>query len=106
MTPEPTSLNLCGGLDLGQSLALLESSLLLEAEDLETVEVGQSLPPRNLLALLGPVAALPLGVDLSLLPGLGQGGVSGAPVQVLDDELGEESLAEVQGLSGNLELGV
>lgn len=105
MTPERTT-QLCGSLNLGQSLALLESSLLLEAQNLEAVEVGQGLSPLNLLALLGPVAALPFGVDLSLLPSLGQGGLSGAPVQVLDDELGEKSLAEVQGLSGNLELGV
>lgn len=105
MTPDRIT-QLCGGLDLGQSLALLESSLLLEAEDLEAVEVGQSLSSLNLFALLGPVAALPLGIDLSLLPGLGKSGLSGASGQVLDNELGEESLAEVQGLSGNLEVGV
>lgn len=105
MTPERTT-QLCGGLDLGQSLALLESSLLLEAQNLEAVEVGQGLSPLNLVALLGPVAALPLGIDLGLLPSLGEGGLSGASGQVLNDELGEESLAEVQGLSGNLELGV
>lgn len=105
VTPDRTT-QLCGGLDLGQSLALLESSLLLEAEDLEAVEVGQSPSALNLFALLGPVAALPLGVDLSLLPGLGKSGLSGASGQVLDNELREESLGEVQGLSGNLELGV
>lgn len=105
MTPERTT-QLCGDLDLGQRLALLESSLLLEAQDLEAVEVGQSLSPLNLFALLGPVAALPLGVDLSLLPGLGKSGLSGASGQVLDNKLGEKSLGEVQGLSGNLELGV
>lgn len=46
---------LCGGLDLGQRLALLESSLLLETEDLEALEIRQSLPPLDLLTLLGPV---------------------------------------------------
>lgn len=55
---------LCRGLDLGQSLALLESLLLLEAHNLEALEVGQAAPPRNLVALLGPVRLLPLGVDL------------------------------------------
>jgi hypothetical protein len=105
VTPERIT-QLCGGLDLGQSLSLLESSLLLEAQNLEAVEVSQCLSPLNLVALLGPVAALPLGINLSLLPGLGQGGLSGTSGQVLDNELGEKGLAEVQGLSGNLQLGV
>lgn len=98
--------HLCGGLDLGQSLALLESSLLLESENLEAVEVGETLPPLNLIPLLGPVGLLPLGVDLGLLPGLSDGAGSGAAVEALDDKGREEDLAEGNGLSGNGELGL
>lgn len=98
--------HLCGGLDLGQSLALLESSLLLESENLEAVEVGETLPPLNLIPLLGPVGLLPLGVDLGLLPGLSDGAASGAAVEALDDKGREEDLAEGNGLSGNGELGL
>ena len=77
---------LCGGLDLGQSLALFESSLLLESHNLEAVEVGKTLPPLNLIALLGPVGLLPLGVDLGLLPQLSDDASSRAAVQILDDQ--------------------
>lgn len=55
---------LCRGLDLCQRLALLEPPLLLEAHHLEAVKVGQVLPPLDLIPLLGPVALLPLGVDV------------------------------------------
>lgn len=78
-SPTPASYpttHLCGGLDLGQSLALLESSLLLESHNLEAIEVGQVLPPGDLLTLLGPVALLPLGVDFVLLPKLPDGTVA------------------------------
>ncbi|KAI6775734.1 hypothetical protein HG530_002492 [Fusarium avenaceum] len=95
--------HLCGGLDLGQSLALLESSLLLESEDLEAVEVGESLPSLHLVPLLGPVGLLPLGVNLGLLPELSDNTSSGTAVQALNNERGEENLAEGNGLSGKSE---
>lgn len=57
-----------GCLDLGQGLSLLESSLLLESQDLESVEVGKRLSSFGLVLSLGPLALLPLGVDLCLLP--------------------------------------
>lgn len=101
LQPKLSTRHLCGGLDLGQSLALLESSLLLESQNLEAVEVGQVLPPLDLLALLGPVALLPLGVDLVLLPKLLDGTVSGATDEAFNDELGEQALGQGNGLSGD-----
>jgi hypothetical protein len=98
--------HLCGGLDLGQSLALLESSLLLESENLEAFEVGETLPPLHLIPLLSPVGLLPLGVDLGLLPKLSDDTSSGTAVQALNDKRGEEDLAEGNGLSGNSEASV
>lgn len=99
-------MHLCRGLDLGQSLALFESSLLLEAEDLEALKVRQSLPPLDLLTLLGPVRLLPLGVDLGLLPLLLEGGLSCAAVETLNDEVREKGSGQGERLSGNHELGV
>lgn len=98
--------HLCGGLDLGQSLALLEALLLLEAHDLEALEVAKSAPPGDLLTLLGPVRLLPLGVDLRVLPLLLQLGVASATGKAFDDEGREESPGEAQGLAGAGELGV
>ncbi|KAL2292871.1 hypothetical protein FJTKL_07924 [Diaporthe vaccinii] len=97
---------LCGGLDLGDGLALLESSLLLEAQDLEAVEVGQG-RSLGLLGLgLGPVGRLPLAVDLGLLPELLDGWRPGAPGQVGYHEVGEQDVGEGNGLSGNSEGGI
>lgn len=97
---------LCGGLDLGQSLALLESSLLLESHNLEAVEVGQVLPPLDLVALLGPVALLPLGIDLVLFPKLLDNTVTGSTEEALDDELRKQALGEGDGLTRNRQGGV
>ncbi|KAI6753107.1 hypothetical protein HG531_005276 [Fusarium graminearum] len=93
-------------LDLGQSLALFESSLLLESENLETLEVGKSLPSLHLVPLLGPVGLLPLGVDLGLLPELSDNTSSGTAVQALNNERGEENLVEGNSLSGSGEASV
>lgn len=94
------------GPDLGQRLAFLESLLLLESHDLEAVEVRQGLPPLDLIALLCPVAGLPFGVDLRLLPLLEERAVTRASVQALDDHLGEKDLGEGEGLPGDDKLGV
>lgn len=85
---------------------LLESSLLLESHDLEAVEVRQVLPSLDLIALLRPVALLPLGVDLALLPSLLDGAVSRAAEETLNRELRQEALGEGDGLPGNGQLGV
>lgn len=92
-------MGLRGGLDLGQSLALLESALSLEAHDLEAVKVGQGLALGDLGTLLGPVGLLPLGVNLGLLPLLLQGGVTGATEETSDDEGRQEDFVEGNGLS-------
>jgi hypothetical protein len=94
------------GLDLGQSLALLESALVLKAHDLEAVEVGKVLSPLHLVALLGPVGLRPLAVDLGLLPELAEGSLAGAAGKLLNNEVGEEALLEREGLPGNDEIGV
>lgn len=94
------------GLDLGESLALLEPSLLLEAHDLETVEVGEGLAALLLQRLLCPVALLPLCVDTSGLPGLLDGTGSGATGKLLDDEWCEKGLGEGDGTAGSRKLGV
>lgn len=100
------SRRLCGCLDLGEGLALLESSLLLEAQDLESVEVGQDSALLLLVLGLGPVAGLPLAVDLCLLPSLLHGTGAGATGQLLNDERCEENFRKVDGLSGDNELGI
>lgn len=97
---------LCGCLDLGESLALLESSLLLESQDLESVEVGQSLSSLALLLSLGPVALLPLVVDRSLLPRGLEGSCSGSPRQLRDGEVSQQDIGETDSLPGNNQLGV
>lgn len=97
---------LCGSLDLGQSLALGESSLLLEAQDLEALEVGQSRTLGLPVLGLGPVGGLPLLVDLRLLPELLDGCRPGATGQASDDQVGQEDVGEGNGLSGNSQGGV
>lgn len=95
-----------GGLDLDELLALLEAALLLEAQDLEAVEVGQVLSSLNLGAALEPVGLLPLLVDLGLLPELLDGAGAGAAGQVLNLEGRQEGVGEGDGLAGDGELGV
>ena len=107
--PSPSSAalrRLCGGLDLGKGLALLEPSLLLEAHDLEPVEVGQGLPALALLLSLGPVALLPLRVDAGLLPRGLKGACSGGPRQLGDDEGRQQDVGQPDRLPGNDQLGV
>lgn len=94
------------GLDLGESLALLEPSLLLEAHDLEAVEVGEGLAALLLQRLLCPVALLPLCVDFSGLPGLLDGAGSRATGELLDDQWCEKGLVERDGAAGSRKLGV
>ncbi|KAJ8120300.1 hypothetical protein O1611_g10400 [Lasiodiplodia mahajangana] len=60
--------NLCRGLDLGKGLADLVSLLLLGTEELEALEVGKGFSTFRPLAALGPLAVLPLLIDLGLLP--------------------------------------
>lgn len=83
---------LCRSLDLGQSLALLKSSLLLEAHDLEAVEVGQISALLLLVLGLGPVAVLPLAVDLCLFPSRLHGTSAGATGQLLNDKRCQEDV--------------
>lgn len=99
-------MRLCRGLDLGERLALLEAALLLEAENLEAVEVGQVLPPLDLSAALEPAGLLPLLVDLGSLPGLLQGAVAGAAGELGDSQGREKGGGERKRLAGNSELGV
>lgn len=92
---------LCGGLDLGQSLALLEATLLLQAQDLEAVKVGQRRALGLLLPLLGPVGGLPLVVDLSRLPVLLDGRSPRAAGHVGQGELGQDDAGEGNDLAGH-----
>ena len=98
--------DLCGSLDLGEGLALLESSLLLESHNLESVEVGQGLSSLRLLLSLGPVALLPLRVDTRLLPRSLDSSCSGSPRQIRNDEGCQQDVLQAYGLPGNDELGV
>ena len=106
VTPMQQKTHLCRSLDLGESLALLETALLLEAQDLEALKVRQVLPPVVLVALLSPVGLVPLVVNFRRLPLLLQLGMTGATVKVLDNEGREESPGEAKGLSAGGELGV
>lgn len=93
--------HLCRSLDLGQRLALLESSLLLQAEDLESVEVGQRCALGLLVLSLGPVRLLPLLVNLGLLPELLNSRSPRAAGQVGQNEVGKNGMGEGNGLSGD-----
>lgn len=91
--------HLCRSLDLGEGLADLVSLLLLEAEELEALEVGQGFSALCPQAALGPLALEPLLVDLGLLPELLQcAGAEGAGDFELD--VGEEDIGK-----GNSSLG-
>lgn len=98
--------HLSRGLDLGESLALLEAALLLEAHNLEAVEVGEGLAALLLELLLGPVALLPLGIDASSLPSLADGTGAGTTGKLLDDDGGEKGSGEGDDAAGSSELGV
>lgn len=63
-----TSHPLRRSLDLGQRLSDLETCLLPQSHDLESLEIGQSPSPLLLDTLLSPGALLPLCLDTSLLP--------------------------------------
>lgn len=94
------------GLDLGQLLPLSEAALLLQAHDLEAVEVGKVLPPLDLGPALVPVGLLPLLIDVGLLPELLQSSMADAAGKLVDDEGGEEGRGEAKRLTGNDEIGV
>ena len=85
---------LCRSLDLRQRFALLEPPLLLEPQDLEPLKVRQGLPLVLLGALLGPIALLPLLVDLLLLPQLLDRAGPGAAGQTLKNEGRKEDVGE------------
>lgn len=102
----PLKRRLCRGLDLGQRLPLLESSLLLQSHDLESVKIRQSLPSLLLQALLGPVGLLPLRVDLGLLPELLDGACPRTSGELLNNHLGEQAAGEGDGLSRDSEFGI
>ena len=100
LLPSPVVHPLCRGRDLGKSLALLETSLLLEAHDLEAVEVGEGLAALLLELLLGPVALSPLGVDAGSLPRLLDGTGPCAAGELVDDDGCEEGVGESDGGAG------
>jgi hypothetical protein len=99
--PSPCSIPLCARLDLGQSLALLETALLLQPQDLEAVEVGEGLPPLVLDTLLVPVAGLPLAIDIGLLPSGLEGTAPCGTGQLGDNDRGQEDIGQGKGLPGN-----
>jgi hypothetical protein len=89
--PFSSASHLCRCLDLGESLADFVSLLLLGTEELEALEVGQGFSALCPLAALGPLARLPLLVDLALCPELLQrAGSEGT--RDLELELGEEDI--------------
>lgn len=79
----------------------MESSLLLQTEDLESVKVGQFGALGLLLLPLGPVGLLPFLVDLGLLPELLDGGGPRAAGQGGQNEVGQNDLGERNGLAGD-----
>lgn len=98
------SQRLSRGLDLGESLALLEPSLLLQPHNLEAVKVGKGLALLLLLLLLGPVGGSPLGVNAGSLPGLLDGTCPGTAGELIDDDGGQEGVGERDLAAGGDEL--
>lgn len=102
--PLKQPINSCSGLDLGQSLALLEPPLLLQPHNLEPVEVGERLAAFLLELLLRPVALMPLRVDTGSLPRLLNGARPRAAGQLLDHNRCEEGLRQLNGTTGSRKL--
>lgn len=75
--------------------------LLSEPENLETLKVGQVLPPVGALRLLGVVALGPLAIDLVLLPQLLDGTSTGRAGELGDDEVGEGGVVESEDVTGD-----
>lgn len=90
-----------GSHNLGQGLADLETGLLSQSQNLESLEVGQSSPPLLLGTLLGPGALLPLRIDTGLLPRSLNGTSACSTGQLAQDEGGEDALSEGDRLTGN-----
>ena len=100
------TLHLRRGLNLRQRLSDLETCLLPQLHDLESLEIGQSPSPLPLHTLLGPRALLPLRLDAGLLPLLVDNTSSCTAGQLLEDQRGEDELREGDRLSGNGALAV
>src|ERR1700709_707885 len=88
----PTPLR--SSLDLGQRLANLETCLLPQSEDLESLEIRQCPSPLLLGALLGPGTLLPLCIDTSLLPMRLDYASSCGPRKLLQNQRSEDELCE------------
>lgn len=87
--------------NLGQGLADLETCLLSQTQNLESLEVGQCSSSLLLGALLSPGALLPLGLDASLLPCSLDGTGTGSSWELGENQWGENAVRKSDGLAGN-----
>ena len=92
--------------NLGQGLADLETCLLSQTQNLESLEVGQCSSSLPLGALLGPGALLPLGLDASLLPCGLDGTGAGSSWKLGENQWCENEVGKGSSLAGNGGLGV
>ena len=86
--PLSRSLNLC------QRLSDLESLLLSQSHDLESLEIRKSLSAFLLAALLGPGTLLPLCLNSGLLPLRLDNTSSGSSWELLEDEGSEDNFGK------------
>lgn len=102
----PNTNPLRSSLDLSQGLPDLETRLLPQFHDLESLEICQSPSPLLLGTLLRPGALLPLRVDTSLLPLRLDYASSCASWKFLQYEGSEDEFCEGDRLTGNGGLGI
>lgn len=95
------TLHLRRGLNLSHRLPDLETCLLSQLHNLESLEIGQSPSPLLLRTLLGPRALLPLRLNTSLLPLLLDNTSSCTTGELLEDQRCEDELCECDRLTGN-----
>lgn len=84
----------------------LSTHLLSQAHNLEALEVGKLLALDGALAVLGPGAVVPGGVNTRLLPESLEGSVTGGAGELLNDNGGQREVREGGGVAGDGSLGV
>ena len=92
--------------NLGQGLSDLETCLLSQTQNLESLEVGQCSSSLLLGTLLGPGALLPLGLDTSLLPCGLDGTGAGSSWKLGENDWCKDAVGKGNSLARNGGLGV
>lgn len=96
----------CLGPDLGQSLLLLETDLLPQSHNLESLKVGKSPSLCALVPALGKWCFCPLLLDFLCLPLSCQWAMPDGAGNLLHDDRCEGEVRQLCGVAGNCEGGI